>query len=177
MSLLETARLALPPFTLADLDFLHALWLDPPVRRYLWDDQIISREQAREVIEASLASFATDAYGFWLLQLKESHRPVGFCGLRRFSDAQIAAGQVEILYGVTPDEWGKGLAVEAARAVLHFGFEQAQLERIYAGADPPNAASFRVMEKLGMRFDHQTELHGLPAIYYVITRAGFNTLF
>jgi [ribosomal protein S5]-alanine N-acetyltransferase len=69
---------------------------------------------------------------------------------------------------------GQGLAVEAAHAVLRFGFEQAQLDRIYAGADPPNAASFRVMEKLGMRFAHQTQLHGLQAIYYVITRAGFD---
>jgi [ribosomal protein S5]-alanine N-acetyltransferase len=176
MLFLETARLTLLPFTPADLDFLHALWIDPQVRRYLWDDQIISREQAHEVIEDSQSSFATAGYGFWLLRLKENNRPVGFCGLRQFSDAQVGEGQIEILYGITPADWGRGLVVEAARATLCFGFGQMQLERIYAGADPPNAASFRVMEKLGMRFDHQTQLHGREAIYYAITRECFNTL-
>src|SRR5262245_25758261 len=165
---LETARLSLQPFTSADLDFLHSLWIDPQVRRYLWDDEIISREQANEVIEASLASFATAGYGFWLVRLSENGSEVGFCGLRQFSNAQVVADQVEILYGTSPERWGKGLAVEASFAVLQVGFEQLQLPHIYAGADPPNAASFRVMEKLGMQFDHQTQLHGLETIYYVI---------
>jgi ribosomal-protein-alanine N-acetyltransferase len=54
---------------------------------------------------------------------------VGFCGLRQFSKAEIVEAQVEILYGISPDHWGKGLAVEAASAVLRFGFERLQLAR------------------------------------------------
>jgi len=46
------------------------------VRRYLWGDQIISPEQAHEVIETSLASFATAGYGFWLVRMKENDSPV-----------------------------------------------------------------------------------------------------
>ena len=173
---LETARLSLLPFTSADLDFLHALWIDPQVRRYLWDDQIISPEQAHEVIETSLASFATAGYGFWLVRMKENDSPVGFCGLRQFSNAEIVEAQVEILYGISPEHWCNGLAVEASSAVLRFGFERLQLERIYAGADLPNVASLRVMEKLGMQFDHQAQLHGLETSYYVITRESFNSI-
>ena len=171
---LETARLSLQPFTTADLDFLHALWIDPQVRRYLWDDQIISREQAHEVIETSLASFATAGYGFWLVRLKEDGSLVGFCGLRQFSTAQTVETEVEILYGVSPEHFGKGLAAEASSAIIRFGFERLHLARIYAGADPLNGVSFRVMEKLGMLFDHRAQLRGLEAIYYVITRERFN---
>ncbi len=173
---LETARLSLQPFTSADLDFLYSLWIDPQVRRYLWDDQIISREQANEVIEASLASFDSTGYGFWLVRLKEGESPVGFCGLRQFSNTAIVEAQVEILYGISPGHWGEGLAVEASSAVLRFGFERLQLARVYAGADLPNTASFRVMEKLGMQFDHQARLHGLEATYYMITRERFNSI-
>jgi ribosomal-protein-alanine N-acetyltransferase len=57
--------------------------------------------------------------------------------------------------------------------VLRYGFEELGLERIYAGTDPPNRASVRVMEKVGMRFDRQTEINGLAAIYYMLSRAEF----
>lgn len=170
---LETDRLILLPFTSTDLDFLHGLWTEPQVRRYLWDDLVISREQAQAVIEASQECFAEPGFGFWHVALKESETSIGFCGLRYFSDAQVDGNRIEILYGLTSAQWHKGLAVEAAQAVLRFGFEALRLEQIYAGADPPNAASFRVMERLGMHFDHVTELNGLTAHYYVITHADY----
>jgi [ribosomal protein S5]-alanine N-acetyltransferase len=171
MARLETKRLVLTPFALCDLDFLHALWTEPEVRRFLWDDQVISREQAQEVITSSLASFDRVGVGFWKLVLKADEAPVGFCGLRPFEDAQLAGEQIELLYGLTAKEWGKGLAVEAARTVLQFAFTELGLACVYAGADPPNTASFRLMERLGMSFDHRTTLNGLDAIYYAITRA------
>jgi RimJ/RimL family protein N-acetyltransferase len=55
-----------------------------------------------------------------------------------------------VWYGLSPEHWGRGLATEAAEAMLRFGFEQRELEEIWAGADLDNAASFRVMERLGM---------------------------
>ncbi len=55
MSCLETNRLLLRPLSPSDLDYLHGLWTEPLVRRYLWDDQVISRDEAAAVIQASLA--------------------------------------------------------------------------------------------------------------------------
>ena len=170
---LETSRLILLPFALTDLDFLHGLWTEPLVRRYLWDDLVIGREQAQAIIEASQESFAEHGFGFWRIALIESEASIGFCGLRHFSNTQTGGNRVEILYGLTPTQWGKGLAAEATQAVLRFGFESLHLEQIYAGADTPNVASFRVMERLGMQFDHTTELNGLVARYYVIVRAAY----
>jgi [ribosomal protein S5]-alanine N-acetyltransferase len=49
------------------------------------------------------------------------------------------------------DLWGRGIATEAARACLRYAFLEAGLDRVVAGVDAPNAASTRVLEKLGMK--------------------------
>ncbi len=167
---IETARLILRPFTLSDTDDLHRLWSDPQVRKYLWDDEVISREVAEEVVRSSLASFERHGFGLWSMLFKGEDTLIGFCGFRHFDDPP----QVEILYGVAPRHWGAGLATEAARAMLRFGFEENQLDRIYAGADPPNRASFRVMENCGMKFEKRMTINGLEAIYYVLSRGDFH---
>jgi len=170
---IRTARLCMRPWTHADVDALHALWITPEVRRYLWDGTVITREQAVSVVDASLESFARDGFGMWAV-LALSGDPgdavIGFCGLRWFGEPPA----VELLYGLDPRQWGQGLATEAARAMLRYGFDGRALERIFAGADSPNAASFRLMARLGMRFDRRLELDGLPADYYAIARADFH---
>lgn len=175
MSRLETTRLALLPFTPNDLDYLHSLWTEPLVRRYICDDMEIVREQVQAVIETSQESFISTGFGFWRIDLKEDGRSIGFCGLRRFADQYRAGEQVEILYGLTATQWRKGFATEAANRVLQFGFEQTELRQFYAGADQPNTASVRVMERLGMSFDHQVEINGLVTHHYAITRDAYLT--
>lgn len=78
-----------------------------------------------------------------------------------------------MLYGFAPENWGKGLATEAAQEAIRYGFEQVGLERIYVGADPPNEASFRVMERIGMTFLRRTTVGELEAIYYILRRDEF----
>ena len=70
------------------------------------------------------------------------------------------------LYGLFPACWRQGLATEAFREVLRYAFEDLGLDRVYAGADPPNEASFGVMERLGMTFDSRRVIDGREAIYY-----------
>jgi RimJ/RimL family protein N-acetyltransferase len=53
-----------------------------------------------------------------------------------------------------------------------YGFEECELAHIYAGPDPPNAASFRVIEKLGMKFARKTTVNGVETLYYVMSRDG-----
>jgi ribosomal-protein-alanine N-acetyltransferase len=166
---IETARLHLRPFTPDDVADLHRLWTDPLVRKYLWDDLLIAREQAEAVVQGSLEGFAARGFGFWTVKRKGEASLLGFCGFRFFGEPP----QVEILYGLAPQSWGRGLATEAAGAILRYGFEECGLERVLAGADPPNAASFRVMERLGMTFAERTQIEGRDAIYYAVTRKGF----
>lgn len=166
---IETERLRLRPLNVNDLDDLHLLWTDADVRKYLWDDQVISREQAQEVVTSGIESFEAHGFGFWAVLPKDEESLIGFCGFRFFGAAQ----EIEILYGVAPASWGQGLATEAARAMMRCGFEEHGFDKIYAGADPPNAASFRVMEKIGMKFAKRARINDVEAIYYVLSKEDF----
>jgi RimJ/RimL family protein N-acetyltransferase len=166
---LATPRLKLRPCHPADIDALHRLWTDPGVRKYLWDDEVISHELAGEIVANSIDDFATRGFGHWIITRKEQNELIGWAGLREFGTMPA----IEVLYGITPACWGQGLAVEATRAILHYGFTRLNLSRIYAGTDAPNTASLRVMEKLGMRFDKRIQDNGSEAIYYVLSREEF----
>lgn len=113
-----TARLRLDPTRERDLDSLHALWTEPGVRRYLWDDAIIPREKAEQMLRVSLTSFARDGFGLWVLRLLDDQELIGFAGLRRIPGLAL---EVELLYGLHPRFWKRGLATEAAAAVLERG--------------------------------------------------------
>ena len=79
-------------------------------------------------------------------------------------------GETEILYAYSRSSWGRGLATEAARATLDFGFGQTPLPRIVAYAVPDNAASTRVMDKLAMRREGTDRLWDLDLVRYAISR-------
>jgi [ribosomal protein S5]-alanine N-acetyltransferase len=169
---LSTQRLLLRPFAPEDEDALFGLWNDPHVRRYLWDDHLVSREQVHEQLALSEREFRERGYGQFTLALKEWPGVlIGFSGLRRIDGTQ----EVELLYGLYQSFWGRGLATEAARAVLRFGFEELGLEEILAGADFDNTASIRVMERLGMTYagERRVGLQALPAKYYRLRREDF----
>jgi ribosomal-protein-alanine N-acetyltransferase len=169
--ILASARLELKAFAEPDAPALHAFFNEPLVRRYLWDDQPVSEPTVREQIAWSQHAFAENGLGHFTLRLAEDRERVcGFAGLRPFGEPP----RVELLYGMEPGLWGRGLASEAARAVLGYGFERLGLDEIFAGADPPNAASFRVMQRLGMAWAFDAELDGKPARYYRLDRRGFD---
>lgn len=93
---------------------------------------------------------------------RENGELIGFCGL----DHLWGGEEIEIGYWLAPDYWGKGLATEAAQAVLRYGFGRLGLLRIVAVAHPENQASIRVLEKLGMAFE-KTVLHeGITHVYH-----------
>jgi [ribosomal protein S5]-alanine N-acetyltransferase len=169
---LRTDRLLLRPFAPEDEEALLGLWNDPYVRRYLWDDRLVSREEVREQIALSERDFHERGYGEFVLSLVEwPGALIGFCGLRRIEGRE----DVELLYGLYRDFWRRGLATEAARAVLRFGFEHVGLEEVFAGADLDNAASIRVMERLGMSSAGEWRVgpQALPATYYRLRRRDF----
>lgn len=169
---LATPRLRLRPCAPADVDALHALWVDAAVRRFLWDDVVIPRETAAEVVSASEASFAAAGYGQWVIERDDRGGLVGFAGLRPV-DAAGAAPEIELLYGLAPAHWGRGYATEASRAVLAHGFGRCGLARILGRTDAPNRASARVLERLGMRFEGERSVEGRPTLHYALAREDF----
>jgi ribosomal-protein-alanine N-acetyltransferase len=165
--LLETERMRLRPIAPGDLAAAHAMWTTPGVRRYLFDDVVVSVEQAREHIARSEMSFARDGYGLWVAEERANAGVlIGFCGYLYFFDPP----ELELIYGIDPPHWGRGLATELALAMMRFGFERCRFERVFASADSPNRASLRVMERAGMAYDCRRDLGVAGNTRYVMTR-------
>ena len=146
---IETARLRLTPATEGDVDVLHGIWTDPDVRHYLWDDIVIDRDVAAAVVAHSVTDWRERGYGLWLIAELASDAIAGFVGFRTADERP----EPELVFGLLPAYWGRGYATEAAQAALRHLQGPA-----WAATDPGNRASIRVLERLGMRFDHRTEL-------------------
>jgi RimJ/RimL family protein N-acetyltransferase len=164
---LQTPRLVLRPWTHHDIDELHALWTRPEVRRYLWDDESITRERAEQTVSEFIGAGHGEGLGGWLV-LDASGATGGFVALMRH-----AAGSPELLYGLAPEWWGRGLATEAARAVLAYAFGPLACARVTAATDVPNTLSVRVLERIGMRLTRRGTLNGLDTLFYEMDRDDF----
>jgi ribosomal-protein-alanine N-acetyltransferase len=169
MFILQTSRLWLRPFAREDVDVLHRMWTDPDVRRYLWDDTIITRDRAAGEVEDSIASFAKNGFGMWAVLLSGATEVSGFGGFRLFG---TPPAKKELMYGLAPAVWGHGYATEVVQALLRFGFEQLDEERIWARTDPPNIASRRVMERAGMSYSGREREGDVEVVTYVMERSS-----
>lgn len=167
---IETTRLRLRPFTLADTDGLHRLWTEPGVRKYLWDDEVIPRERVESIIENSIALFRSSGFGLWAVSPKVDDKLIGFCGFWHFHEPP----KLELLYGISQKYWSLGLASEAATSIMRYGFEKLLFDRIEASTDAANQASSQVMKRIGMSFWKQEVANGLDTVYYAISRAEFD---
>lgn len=152
--LLHTERLTLRPCQMGDLDAIHLLWTDAEIRRFLFDDRPISREEAAAFIQQSESSFSDRGYGLWLFF--ERSQPVQITGFSGLLD--LAGEMSSLIVGTRPQYWGRGYATEATSAVLTYAFDTLGLTRIVAEVDPPNGASICVLEALGMtRYEPKSE--------------------
>lgn len=171
MTDLVTARLTLRPFTAADLDAVHALWTDADMRKYLCDDTVVSIDESRGWLDDSTRGFAARRFGLWGVHDLADGTLIGFAGCRDWP-----TGEPELMYGLLRPWWGRGLATEAARAVLVHVFETLGHPVVMAATDPPNAASIRVMERLGMAYRDRCEMHGLDTVVYRLSRERWRRL-
>jgi ribosomal-protein-alanine N-acetyltransferase len=164
-----TARLALHPSSPEARARLLEIFRDPYVRRYLWDSRIVDLADVDAVIASSEASFRAHDVGIWCVS-ERARQPglvIGFAGAR-----PVESTELELIYGFLPAYWGRGFALEAARAVLARAFALGQ-PRVWAGTDRENKASERVMQRLGMRFARRETVGGLPQTIYVVERGDF----
>lgn len=143
MNELRTARLCLRPFRFEDISAVHAYAGDSEVVRYMdWGPNSPADTEAF----VSLAVNPPD--GVHPFAVEHSGTLIGAVELRVTSAAHRRG---EFGYVLARSAWGQGYATEAAAAVLTYAFEQADLHRVAATCDPANAASRRVLEKIGMK--------------------------
>ena len=144
---IRSERLTLRAITVDDFDDHLRLYGDPDVVRYLYDEPH-DRESVVPHFERRLASTLPDE-GSWLnLAVEHEGRFLGETGMCLVSRAHR---QCEIGYVFLPDSSGQGYATEAAAVMLGLCFTELDAHRVTGRIDARNAASARLLERLGMR--------------------------
>jgi ribosomal-protein-alanine N-acetyltransferase len=168
---LETERLLLRPAQSADLDaWANQIFGDPDVTRFLPATDRPPRERAERYLEFFHTLWAEHGYGEWIVADKRNGQFMGHCGLAYIRDT----GEVEIDYALAQPYWGCGIATEAARASVRYGFERAGLGSLIALVAPDNWGSRRVAEHVGFVAQKQARYFGLDVIYHTLRRADFH---
>jgi RimJ/RimL family protein N-acetyltransferase len=143
--LLETPRLALTPAGDADADALHALWNQGPVRRNLWRGHALSHEQSREMAARSQWLHQERGLGLWVAREHGEGALAGFGGYWFLHDDDPP----ELLYAIDERRCGEGLGGEMVHALVAYGWSVLGLPEICATTEPGNAASMRLLRRLG----------------------------
>jgi ribosomal-protein-alanine N-acetyltransferase len=172
---LSTRQLDLRPTVAGELDALWALWRDPDVRRYLFDDIPVTRECAAEVLNQALAM--GDGLGLWTVSVREASSVIGCVGLMRVTTAAEydprLAGAIEPVVAFAPAVWRRGYAREALGAAIAYAFTALKLPVLAAVTDTPNQASHRLLSHLGFEATGECEGPRYRMRTHALTRERF----
>ena len=155
MPIFETSRLSVRRLTLEDAPFILELVNDPAWLRYIGDRGVRNLEDARAYLtKGPLASYERFGFGLFLVGRKEDQASIGICGLLK----RDTLPDVDIGFAYLPAFTRQGYAFEAASGTLTYGRDHLGLKRVIAICSPENAASIRLLERLGFRFERPVRM-------------------
>jgi RimJ/RimL family protein N-acetyltransferase len=175
----ETERVILRRWASGDID----LWLEhlntPECTVHLGG--VRTSEEVAEKFDKMDRGWEENGFSFLMVALRNGGAFLGTCGIARIENDAAPSelqGAVQVGWQLRVDYWGRGYAVEAARAIMDFGFGRPGIDSIYSQTSHANRASWRVMEKLGMLRradldydDPKYSAQDNPTVIYAITRA------
>ncbi len=147
---LTTPRLTLRRMAVSDTFDMYEYASRQDVTKYLTWYPHPDRDFTREYLGYLGNRYSAGMFYDWAVIYEPDCKMVGTCGFTSFNCASDSA---EVGYVLNPEYWGKGIATEALRRVLRFGFDELHLHRIEARFIEGNDRSRRVMEKVGMQFE------------------------
>jgi RimJ/RimL family protein N-acetyltransferase len=167
MTTLTTARLRLEPFDERHYDGIRAINSNPEVMRYI-TGRAETPEETHAVIARTSASWAELGYSWWVWIEQASGQVIGSGCVQHIE--RNPANPLELGWRLLPEKQGRGYAIEGARAMAHFAFEDLKAPCLYAVCDPDNKASAGVMQRLGMQFRGIERWYGRDTSTYAYTR-------
>ena len=166
---LETDRLVLRPFVSADFEPFAAMCADVEIMRYINDGRPLTRGQAWRAMAMFAGHWALRGYGQWALVEKATGAFIGRAGLW---NPEGWPG-LEVGWFLDRARWGHGFATEAGLVALDWAFRELDTEHVISVIHPTNAASIRVAERLGERFERAMVLEGgIEVVVYGRRRPG-----
>ncbi len=150
MKKLNTERLTLRLVSVDDALFILELYNHPDFYRFIGDKQIRTEDEARRYIQDNMLPMQ-ERKGVSLLVVETKHdqKPIGVCGLVK----RDTLTTFDIGYGYLPSAYGKGYALEAARAVVDFARKEMSLEKLFAISNNDNTRSISLLKKISFKFE------------------------
>lgn len=167
--LLETKRLYLREFIPSDAEYIFRLHNDVDVMKYISSkkDKGFTMQECESFIEKCMLGYQKHpGIGIWATITKETNEFIGWTTLKHL-DKTV---DMEIGYRYFKSFWGLGYATEAARALVDYGFDVLNLNKITAIAMIENRASIRVIKKLGMVYKGIENYYNVDVAYYEILK-------
>lgn len=147
--ILETDRLTIRQLTLTDAPFIVELVNTPGWLRFIGDRHIKTNEQAEAYLtNGPISSYTRNGFGLYGVELKSDKTLIGMCGLIK----RETLPNPDIGFAFLPDSMGKGLAFEAAQAVIELATSTLKLLTVLAITLPDNQPSRKLLEKIGLKF-------------------------
>jgi len=177
--MIETERLLLRRWRDDDLDAFAAMNADPEVMRLVGDGRPMTRARSADRLAAYERDWEARGFGLFAVEPLVNGRPggklAGWVGLAVPDFLPEVMPAVEIGWRLARAYHGRGFATEAAREVLRFAFEYARVPRLVSVCDVENAASARVMAKIGMTEERRTRVpaHGRDVLVTELSRGRY----
>lgn len=171
---IDTERLHLRRWRYFDRAPFAAMNADPEVMEFF--PSTLTEEESDALVDRCRAQFAEHGYGLWALEIRGQGEFIGFTGLAIQTFDAPFNPSVEVGWRLARSAWGKGYALEAARAAVADGFERVGLDEIVSMTSTLNVRSQSVMQRLGMTrdpaddFDHPKVPEGSPLRRHVLYR-------
>lgn len=146
----ESERLGFREWTLDDLDFFAKMNSKDSVMKYF--PSKASREESEIFLKRIILHFDNHGYGLYATEIKDTGELIGFIGFQIATFYARFTPCVEIGWRLDDQFWNEGYATEGAKAVLKYGFDYLNLQRIYSFTSKINKPSISVMEKIGLKY-------------------------
>lgn len=144
---LKTQRVGFSQWAQNDIDLAELLWGNPEVTQYICANGIFSMEDILHRLHTEIFNESAYQIQYWpIFELKTGHF-MGCCGLRPHG-----AKEYEIGFHLLPAFWGRGYAAESARAVIGYAFTVLKAEKLFAGHNPHNRKSQKLLNRLGFTY-------------------------
>ena len=163
----QTERLIIREFQVLDIEALAQIFAKPEVMQFS-PTGVLSTKQTAVKIQSFLDSYQKKGYGKWAVIHRESGRLIGYCGIA--VEEIEGKPENELGYRLDSDFWGQGLATEAAKASLEYGFDKLKFDYVLGIVEPENHGSIRVLEKVGMEFVKESRWREKVVCIYQVMR-------
>jgi ribosomal-protein-alanine N-acetyltransferase len=174
---LETKRLIIREIREADFEGMFELDSNTEVHKYLGNNPIKTKEEAKNQIQFIRDQYKERGIGRFAVIEKKSGEFIGWSGFKlNKGEKEILNGFdnfIDIGYRFIPKYWKKGYGLEAAIACLDFGFKTLNYDVIYGAADVENIGSNKILQKIGLQFVNEFEYDNVKVNWYQLKKENY----